>query len=196
VDQRYLDHQRAAAQLASLRNFKSDLRLVQKSHDAHGDRLEQLIGLLDMQIADLCRRIGEVGPPPPRPDALYVDCQEGVNGSLMFSIDGGKEFTLPPRLEQFFQYIALGVEAPGGTTGPGRWLSRGEIAAYLERLAHRPFTFAYINEMVRRLRAALAKAGYDRMLIQTHRQRGIRLAVKAGLHGPPPRWGDDGSPSA
>jgi DNA-binding winged helix-turn-helix (wHTH) protein len=68
--------------------------------------------------------------------------------------------------------------------------SREEIKALLEKGPVKRFTNHGVNQKVYLIKRALGKAEYNQNLIQTDRQKGVRLAYKRGGQGLPHPWPD------
>lgn len=167
-------------QRASLRDLLHELRLVRTCLDAQADRVDlvyrDLVFLAGLQPAS-------GGVPPvacPEPVVYNLRAQGRADGTVEFAIDGGTKFALGPRLAEVFLFLASGEKDSGGEDSLVGWRSRIEVLRFLEQSAGRSFSPSYVNNIVNLLRDALRDAKYDRGLIQTHRQKGIRLAYKRG----------------
>jgi len=161
----------------SARDMLHEVRLTRSNLEAQVERLEQI----DAWLVILAKLAG-LNLPAPRvlgtaPLAYSLFVKPRPDGSAEFSIDGGSGFVLGPRLAGFFKFMASGSSAPGDD-GHGNWRSRAETVQFLRESAAREVPARYVNNLVHLLRKALRKAGYDRNLIQTHRQKGVRLALK------------------
>ena len=90
------------------------------------------------------------------------------------------------------RFIASGDKERGGADPLVGWRSREEIRNSLARPSRKPFRVAYVNGMVNLLRKTLRKNGYDGNLIQTNKEKGVRLALKHSARGLPqastPEW--------
>jgi len=151
--------------------------------------LEALIGKTEKIEIDLARmensRVGVVGrirTTSVVPFSYNLDIQARYDDSIAVSFDGGAKIILGPRLASVFMFLAI---ASGGSAGNGGgtmagWRSRSEILDYLEQSAKKKFRISYVNNVIHLLRAKLIKAGYDPRIIQTHREKGVRLAIKCG----------------
>lgn len=162
---------------ATARDWLREVGLMRGCLDAQVDRLDRL----ERELVTLIRSCGVNDDHPvltEDPIAYNLSFTWRGDGSATVSIDGGAKFLLPPQLAEVFQFIATGKANPRARDALAGWRSRAEIAALLERSAHRPFTISYVNNLVHRLRQVLRKAGYDRNLIQTHKQKGVRFAHK------------------
>jgi hypothetical protein len=165
---------------ASIRMLVHDVRVTRANLAAQMARLDRidfdLVSLL--QACAPCETKG-CGPGPSRIAHNLVVWRRG-DGFVEVSIDGGAKFSLGPRLAEVFLFLASGGKDASGKDPLVAWRSRAEIVRYLQEGAGKPFRRNYVNNMVHLLKEALRKAGYDRSLIQTHRQKGIRLAYKSG----------------
>jgi hypothetical protein len=115
--------------------------------------------------------------------AHNLDIQPQPDGSAEMMIDGGRKFFLGPRLAEVFKFIASAGKDGAGEDPLVGWRSRQEILKFLSDSTGEEFRKQYVNNMVHLLKKALRKAGYDRGLIQTNRQKGIRFALKRGAQG-------------
>jgi hypothetical protein len=107
------------------------------------------------------------------------------NGSVEIALDGGEKFKLAPQLAEVFLFIAGGATNPGGEDPLVGWRSRTEILGHLSKQFGRSFKQRYVNNLIHRIKLALAKAHYDRRYIQTNRQKGVRLALARNSALPP-----------
>ena len=164
--------------IASLRDLLHDVRLVRNALEAQVDRLDRL----EYEIKAL-PSLSSAGAQPYRewgstPVARNLMTEPQPDGSVRFAIDGGKSFLLPPRLAEVFQFLASGEKDRPDKDPLVGWRSRRDISAAQERLHGRAITRNYVNGMIYLLRKTLRAAGYNPNLIQTHRQKGVRLAYK------------------
>lgn len=170
--------------------------------------LRQVLGVLEDLIAKIEKiekRLKELenagtgrtsGPLPPGAArvAYNLEITPCANGSGAFevSIDGGESFSLGPRLAGVLRFIASGDKERGGADPLVGWRSREQIRDSLARPSRKPFRVAYVNGMVNLLRKTLRKNGYDSNLIQTNKEKGVRLALKHSARGLPqastPEW--------
>ena len=75
-------------------------------------------------------------------------------------------------------FIALGdVDCGSGKDLVG-WRSREDIVKSLMNFTGKKLRISYANNLINLLKTKLKDAGYDSELIQTHREKGARLAVK------------------
>jgi hypothetical protein len=112
---------------------------------------------------------------------LYARARQAVLAEV--AIRGGRKFSLGPKLAEVFKFIATGEKDGAGEDPLVGWRSRTEILKFLKDSTGEEFRKQYVNNMVHLLKKALRKAGYDHSLIQTHRQKGIRFALKRGAQG-------------
>ena len=96
--------------------------------------------------------------------------------SADFQIDGGHTFRLSPRPAELLAYLASSEGSTEDALMP--WRSRESIVKWLEKRTGKPMRRQYVNNLVCLLRTAFRKAGLDPDLLQTHKRKGIRLALK------------------
>ena len=165
---------------ASIRDLLREVRLARAGLDAQVDRLDRL----ELDLVELLggRFAGPVGPLPPGPGrvAHNLEIEARHDGFAVVSIDGGRKFVLAPQLAEVFRFIATGEKERSDKDPLVGWRSRDEVLDLLMESAGRRFPRRYVNNLAHRLRQALRKAGYDWNLIQTHRQKGVRFALKRG----------------
>lgn len=175
---------------ASVQDLLQEVRLIRKCLEAQIERLDRA----EYELSVLVKTLGADARNPVAfdkgPVAHNLDVQQHPDGSIEFAIDGGDRFSLGPRLAEVFQFLASGDRDRSGKDALVGWRSRTEIIEFLEASTGKRFTRNYVNSMVYLLKKALRDAGYDHKLIQTHRQKGIRLAYKHGAQGPPHPWPD------
>jgi hypothetical protein len=164
----------------SLRDALHEVRLVRGNLEGQIDRLDrlerELSALLPSYPAGIdCEPTIDLGQV-----AHNLDIRSRPNGSAVVSIDGGRKFALAQQPAEFFWFIASGDKDRGGSDPLVGWRSRSEILEFLAQSAERCFHPRYINNLVHRVKNALRKAGYSPGLIQTHRQKGLRFALKRG----------------
>ena len=165
---------------ASIRILVHDVRVTRANLAAQMARLDRIeYDLVSLLQACAPFETKGSGGGPTRV-AHNLDMRPLADGSATFAIDGGGKIALGPRLAEVFQFLATGGKDLSGKDPLVAWRSRDEIAKFLQAGAGKPFRKNYVNGMVHLLKEALRKAGYDRSLIQTHRQKGIRLAFKSG----------------
>lgn len=192
---------------AALRAIADSLAVAEDHLQVRADRVHQLRRDLDAEIQSLDRvrqkietllrllesRAAISAGLGAKRDVLLLESGENPDGSVTFSINGGKAFSLSPRLAEFFQFITSAEGVGRGGRVPAPWRTKTEVSAYLEILAHRKITSTYINGMVHRIRKVLKNAEYDPRLIQTHRVKGIRFAVDSEVLRPRQRGNDQAS---
>jgi len=164
----------------SIRDLLHEVRVVRSGLEAQIERLDRME-----------RDLSVLAGTRPDPDGAHivhftsqVACnlltRQNADGSVVVVIDGGAPFSLGPRLAEVFEFIATAEKDRDGNDALVGWRSRAEVLQLLGGSQGRPFHPRYVNNIVHLLKEALRKAGYDRNLIQTNRQRGIRLALKRG----------------
>jgi hypothetical protein len=117
------------------------------------------------------------------------------DGSAKVSIDGGEWIALPPRRAELLEFLKSGDRDPEDKLVA--WRSIEEIKAFLEHRHQKPFRRSYINDLIYDLRKALEgddpkQPKYNPNLVQTHREKGARLAL-IWRPGPPPPGPDEQS---
>lgn len=168
---------------ASTRDWIHEVRLVRGCLEGQIERLDrlerELVALLDSRAGGVEKQFildqGHV--------AHNLHLRPCSDGSLEISIDGGSKLALGPRLAEVFQLLASGNKDSSGKDPLVGWRSRAEISKFLQGAMGRSTRASYVNNLVHLLRKALRSAGYDRSLIQTHRQKGVRFALKGGDRG-------------
>jgi hypothetical protein len=167
---------------ASMLQIMRELRLVRSCLDAQADKVDFAIRDL-VFIAGLASSGGGVPlEPSAEPVAYNLRAFERTDGKVDFVIDGGKMFTLAPQPAEVFQFLASGEKDRGGKDVLVGWRSKSEVLKLLEASGGKSVRPSYVNNIMTRLRKALRAAGYDRGLIQSHRQKGYRLAFKSGTN--------------
>lgn len=172
---------------ASIRELRRKLRLVLGILDALTDKVAEIER--DLAVMERARNVCPDGPPPPVDDpiAYNLEIRTRANGSVEVTIDGGEKFSLGPRLAEVFRFLASGDKERGGNDELVGWRSRAEINKFLNDSTGKQLRACYVNNLVHLLRMALSKAHYDSKLIQSHRQKGYRFALK---HSSSVRWKD------
>jgi len=113
------------------------------------------------------------------PVAYNADIRLHSDGSIDVLIDNGKEWLkLGRRLAGVFLFIASGDNDCSGGDELVCWQSRTEIIDFLETTAKRVFLPRYVNNLLNLIRGKLFDAKYNRKLVQTHSEMGVRLAFK------------------
>lgn len=171
---------------ATLRIFLHDLRLIRNCLDAQIERIDRIEREIETVLAGLDAGAISGAGPGSDPVALHLFSRSHSDGSVDYAIDGGKEFSLTPRLAELFQFIASGDKEHDAPDALVSWRTKHEVKSHLESTSRLTISFRNINQMVLRLRRVLETSGYDPMLIQTHRQKGLRLACTPGTRAIPP----------
>jgi hypothetical protein len=163
---------------ASIRELRRKLRLVLGILDALTDKVAEIER--ELAVLEGARNVGSGGLPPSSDDqiAYNLDIRTRANGSIEVVIDGGVKFSLGPRLAEVFRFLASADKERGGNDELVGWRSRAEINKFLNNTTGKQLRACYVNNLVHLLRKALSKAHYDSNLIQSHRQKGYRLALK------------------
>lgn len=169
---------------ASTRDLLHEVRLIQASLGAQIDRLEGIER--DLQILLRTCSAGDARTIVSGADqvAYNLHTRPLPDGSVEIAIDGGAKFSFGPRLADVFQFFASGDKDRSGKDPLVGWRSRADIIRFLEESMGRIPRASYVNNLVHLLKRSLRRAGYDPSLIQTHRQKGVRFALKVGARGP------------
>lgn len=181
----------ALAHLEELLQTRADrLHDMRREIDAEIQRLDdfrqKVRNILEgVEMGSLKNIVSIPSPPAAEPDVFRVKWKELDSGSTSFSFNTGKTVILRPRLAQLFHFLGSGPPEDHRRGALAGWRSRLEISAYFEKLTGKPFAIKYVNHLVYCLRNELAKAGCPRKLVQSHRVRGVRLAIPAGALLPP-----------
>ena len=108
----------------------------------------------------------------------FVVFSRNFDGSASFLIDGNL-VKLPPLLAATLEHLASPEGKNEDSLVP--WKSRTSIRKWLAgRKAGKEIRPQYVNKLMHDLRARLRSAGLDPMLVQSHRQKGVRFAVSLG----------------
>jgi hypothetical protein len=99
-----------------------------------------------------------------------------ADGSLDVRISGRRAFRLPSLLASLLSILA----APGPCAEDGLlgWRTKIEVAAALAKRTDHAVTPRDVTKIVHRLRKAFHEAGENWFLVQTHRQLGVRFALR------------------
>jgi len=99
-----------------------------------------------------------------------------ADGAALVRVEGGKTFPLPPTVAAFLETLARDKPSDDGRLIG--WKSRKEVIAGLQKRMGRKISRHAMDELLRRLRAALVAGGLNPFLVQTHRQFGLRFALR------------------
>jgi hypothetical protein len=159
----------------SIKELRRRLRLVMRAIDEALDKLGAIeLGLKNLESLAPAYTGCVVGPSS-GPIVYNLDVQKRYDESIVVSINGGEPFILGPRLAGVFQFISEGGCSSDDLIG---WRSREEILKSLPNFVGTELRIGYVNSLINLLKNKLTKAGYDRDLIQTSREKGVRLALK------------------
>jgi hypothetical protein len=160
------------------------LRLAAGASDRQTDRIYEIFRLVAELVklvpvechAALERRL----PADTIQAARNLLIEERPDGSLMFAFDQRKKFKLAPRLADLLSFLAL-AERPKNCEEDALvgFRTRKEILIHLEKIAGKRFRDQYVNNLVSLLKKTLRKHD-ERILILSHRQKGVRLLLKHG----------------
>ena len=166
--------------LSSALDLLAEVRAIRTNQDKQLDRLDRLEKELTMLVyalggsARYHRRAQDPELVGPVARSLVVKARP--DDSADFQIDGGHTFRLSPRPAELLAYLASSEGSTEDALTP--WRSRESIVKWLEKKTGKPMRRQYVNNLVCLLRTAFRKAGLDPDLLQTHKRKGIRLALK------------------
>jgi len=164
----------------SIDDFLKEVRSMRAALERQVGRLERMEKELTIVLAWM------LGPAPPpglrRVGTAYGQTAYSLSARRLpddsgeFQIDGGGVFHLAPRLADVLLFLAR-------SSGPSEdelvpWKARSEVLESLEGKAKKRLRRQYVNNLINLLKLALAEAGQDPRLIQTHRRKGVRFALK------------------
>jgi hypothetical protein len=164
--------------LATAVGLRSELRAVRAALERQVDRIDRMEQDLSVVI-EAARAAGEpinFSTLGHMPVAHSLNYRRNADDSAEFQIDGGGYFYLPPRLSQVLLFLASAPKA--GEDALVTWRSREDLVEFLQRQIGREIPTRYVNNIVHLLKNAFQKVGLDRRLIQTHKRKGVRLALK------------------
>jgi hypothetical protein len=170
------------------RNLPSRMRALRQKLKLAETSLRNAWGLLEecMDEADaLQMAVNESGEGEPTmhgfgdPIAYEFEMEHRADGSIIFHLGNAGSVPLPPKLAQFFIFLAS--EKGSSEDGLVPWKPRAEIRRWLEVQSGRAPRKGYENKLVGDLREKLDAAGMDEKLIQTHLQKGVRVALRARM---------------
>jgi hypothetical protein len=168
---------------ALIQGLRSELRQVLGVLENVIGKIEQI----EKRLEDL-EGAGADGPhvpaPPGAPAIAYnlqiLPCASG--SGFRVSVDGKEDFALGPRLAGLLGFIATGEKNRGAADPLVGWRSWEELTSLTD--SHdKNFRKAYVNSMVNLLRDKLEDQGYSRDVIQTNKEKGVRLALKYSSRG-------------
>lgn len=180
----------------ALRRLRREAELLHRAQARNEERayglLQNIIALENFLPPKCEEPANGTSTPPPRPRPptdstflLKLAAQSGVeklefewlaDGAALVRVDGGKAFPLPPTMAAFLETLAH--DKPGDDERLVGWKSREEVRAGMQKRMGRKFSRHSIDELLRRLRSALAGGGMNHFLVQTHRQFGLRFALR------------------
>ena len=168
---------------ASLQRLARELSDWMDKVDADAQKLERLVDRLSA-VSGVTARRGTIRSPEDdrlmRAEAeagatsLYVRCRPDGTGEV--SVSGRKVFALSPKLTVLVGILlAPGDGAEDGLLG---WYTTSEVATALNKRTGGSLAARRVPRLVYKLRRAFRDAGENWRLIQTSRERGVRLAVR------------------
>ncbi len=191
------EHGEQNARLSTVRQLWQKVEALRRSlerNEERADSVAQDLVALEQALAGGCEsKLSRVAPRASQPRRrtersflLELAAESGVqklevtrlaNGQASIQIDGGPAFKLPATLSALLAVLAADTaKADGNLVG---WKPISAVIGQLEKTLGRPFTPHAIHQLVSRLRAALAiKGGVNPFLVQSHRQYGLRFALR------------------
>jgi hypothetical protein len=178
---------------ASLQNILDDMRRIERVLNALVDRVYKSI----KEAEDLKRYLeaqGHVFTTEVGPLVYNLRITTNPDESAEVALNFGPSFHLGRRLTGLLSLLVSAIpEDPQDELGG--WISKEQIINHLKVSTGKPFTRKYVNGMIWLLQKALDDAHYPRKLIQTHPDKGVRLAFKRGAKGGPPDTSPLGTPT-
>ena len=108
--------------------------------------------------------------------ATNVTMRRLNSGHMLVTIDGGSPFVLTPALANLLEVL---LRDRGEEAGPiVDWKSRGDIVIHLSARESRRVLRRSLKQRVFRLSQALELNGHSRRLIESHRNLGLRFALR------------------
>lgn len=184
-----------SARLHMVRQLRREVEALRRSlerNEERADSVAQHLVELELGLA-----VGCDGKPSPsdtrqqkkaveRSFLLELAAESGVqklglaplaNGEASVQIDGGTTFKLSATLAALLAILAADTgKADGNLVG---WKPVSAVIGHLVKALGREFTPHAVHQLVSRLRATLAvKGGVNPFLVQTHRQYGLRFALR------------------
>ncbi len=163
----------------SLQDFLREVRAMRANLDRYVARLDQIEKELTVLLAWLrgAAPVSQFGAGAPHgPVAHSLSAVPLADDSLEVRIDGGRARRFPPRLGEVLLFLAGSEGRVEDELVP--WKALPAVAEWLGAKSGRKIRRQYVNGLISLLRAALERAGLDRRLIQTHRRKGVRFALK------------------
>ena len=161
----------------SLRFLLRGARLIRSNLSAQIDRIDRL----EMELTVLISRAdGDFAARAwiadrPRSTIHHLAIQNNPDESIDVEINSGPTFHLSPRPAGLFMFLA---ETNQGGRTPAPWRSRREVIRFLEGRMRGKIRPQYVNNLIHSLRKALIESGHDPGLIQSHQEKGVRLAFR------------------
>jgi len=113
---------------------------------------------------------------PPLSPARCLRISRHADGWATIRIDTEKPFRLSPSLSDFLEHLASDEAASDDSLVA--WKSRASLWEWLRKHSGRGVGAKYVNKRVSDLRTHLENAGIERDLVQTHRRKGVRFALR------------------
>jgi DNA-binding response OmpR family regulator len=163
---------------ASIHDLTHDVRIVRTSLEKQTERLDRIESDLVFIIKHAAGKLPPPNPADGRPAGHDLKIHKCDDGAIEFTVDDGKQVTLPPRLAEVFLFLVIAAGETNDEATLAGWRTKPEIIGHLEASGSPKITRTYVNYIIHRIRKALVAAGYTRRLIQTHRRKGVRLAIE------------------
>lgn len=108
--------------------------------------------------------------------AATVHLSPHADGSCDVSVNNRRAFRLPPRLATLLTVLAS--QQDQASDGLTDWQSKAAVAVALSKRTGRLVSASNVTKSVHMLRKAFREAGENWLLVQTHRERGVRFALR------------------
>jgi hypothetical protein len=161
---------------ASLRDVRTDVLRVKQGLWRYAEELDEALQFVDHMIGACDSPERDPGGFFRLPVAHSFAFRTQADGSVHVRIEAGPKFRLPPLLGAFFLHLASGEGTSDDELVP--WKTREGIRLWLEAKRGEPTRQALVNHHVHLLRKALKNVSIDHRLVQSHKIKGVRLALK------------------
>lgn len=170
-----------ASLATSLQILLRNARLIRSNLSAQIDRLDRV----EMELAVLSSWAAGGGhqgawiAEEPGSMIHHLAIQNNPNDSIDVEINSSPAFHLGPRLAGLFLFLAESTKVSRGRSALPPWHSRNEVICFLEQRMQGKIRPQYVNNLIYSLRKVLSAAGHDPGLIQSHQEKGVRLAFRS-----------------
>jgi hypothetical protein len=165
----------------SLQILLRNARLIRSNLAAQIDRLDRV----EMELTVLSSwaagedQLGAWIGEKPGSMICHLAIQNNPNDSIDVEINSSPAFHLSPRLAGLFLFLAESAKVSRGRSALPPWHSRNEVICFLEQRMQGKIRPQYVNNLIHSLRKVLSAAGHDPGLIQSHLEKGVRLALRS-----------------